>query len=147
MVITPPRTGLRRLWYVYSWRLRYWWFDTAGGQLCRRASCLGAALLGMVLAVRHVLVPAAPHVVAGTPVHEAFVWWVQLIIMVIASLASYYLSRTSTDTPEVQTADIPTTEEGTSVKRIYGTRRIKSPAVLAWQSNGTTPIKSNGGKK
>ncbi|UYK72512.1 hypothetical protein [Xanthomonas sacchari] len=139
----PPRHGLRRLLYVYSWRMRYWWLDTRAGDLTRRGSCLVAALVAFVLVVDHLRAPPPP---AGSP-QQAFVWWVQLIIMVVALLVSSMLSKTDQTKPEVQKADIPTTEEGTSFRRIYGTRRVTDPVVLAWQSNGTRPIKAKGGKK
>jgi hypothetical protein len=135
------RTGLRRFRYVYGWRLRHWWFDTRSGALARRAAGVCFALGGLWLGLRALLQPAAH----GQ--QQAFLWWVQLIIMAVSMLASYMLSRTSTTKPEVQSYDMPTVEQGTALKRIYGTYRIKSPVILAWKSAGTTPIKSSGGKK
>lgn len=137
-----PRRGLHRLLYVYGWRFRHWWYDTESGAVARRVTALVLALGGLVLLVDHFRSPFPQ----GQP-QQAFVWWVQLIIMVVSMLISALLSRTNQTKPEVQTPEIPTTEEGTAVKRIYGTVRISEPQVLAWRSAGTDKIRKGGGKK
>lgn len=142
---TPPRGGLSRLWYVYSWRVRFWWLDTPAGDMARRGTALLLALAGLAWAIAQLLVP--PPALDATAPRQAFYWWVQLAIMVVSMIVSALLTKTDQTKPEVQTPDIPTTEEGTAIKRIYGTVRISEPQVLAWQSAGTTPIKAKGGKK
>lgn len=49
------RAILRRLHYVWSWRLRYWLLDTPGGERARLAISAVAALVVVVQVVRMII--------------------------------------------------------------------------------------------
>ncbi len=43
---------LRRLHYVWSWRIRYWWLDTRSGARARAAVFVAAAIVCAVQLLR-----------------------------------------------------------------------------------------------
>ena len=134
----------RRLHYVYSWRLRYWWLDTRQGEIARRIVMYAFALIAVVQALRMANAAAQP----PQPVVEAiWPWWViQLIIMLVSAAISYALAP-KPEAPKPQEIDAPTTEDGLSAKHHFGTVWVGDECLLAWKMTGTEAIKSDGGKK
>lgn len=135
---------IRRLHYVWSWRARYWWLDTRGGEIARR---LIMVIAGLVCILEMIDLAAATwqQSGAGQP-YKAFVWWVQLIIMVIAAAISYAM-RPKPQPAQPQSADAPTVEDGIAVKHYFGTCWIGDEFILAWKNTGTIAIRTKGGKK
>src|SRR5690606_21090872 len=108
----------RELRYVYGWRLRHWWMATDSG---KRAHVV-AFCIAVLVAIAHlalVAVAAALPPPPGEPT-KAIVWWVQLIIMVIAAVVAYALKP---DPPEATARQVEakTVEDGTPVKDYGGT--------------------------
>lgn len=137
---------IRRLHYVWSWRLRYWWLDTPAGERAHYWA-LGFSLVVFTVQVVRLCVAAAlpgPH---DAPVQSVIHWWVvQLIIAVVLTVVSYAL-RPKVEPPKPQDAQAPTVEDGQAVKHHFGTVWIGDEFVLAWKMMGRIPIKSGGGKK
>ncbi|MGV8959199.1 MAG: vWA domain-containing protein [Stenotrophomonas sp.] len=136
MVTRPP---LQRFLYVWGWRARHAIYDTRAGQLAYLLAllvlCGQAAWLGWGQVIQPVLDPAAPQ--------QAFVWWVQLIIMVVAAIVSIALMPKPKDA-ERQTPEVPLVEDGADVHRVYGEVWLTDPVVLGWKQMGTANIR---GKK
>ncbi|MDR3444694.1 hypothetical protein [Dyella sp.] len=136
---------VKRWRYVYGWRLRYWWIDTPAG-LHARFMLIGFAALGVIGQVVSAAIAAARPVPKDHP-HQAIIWFVVwLVIALLAAVASYMLAGKQ-KAPAAQSADTPTTEDGQSVKRHYGTCWVDDSFLLAWKIVGRDPIKSDGGKK
>src|SRR5690606_26335834 len=71
---------------LLAWRLRYWWLDTPAG----RAACyLGALLFALLAAWRGWALTQLP---ADAPQLAVVNFWVQLAIMVVASLVMMALA-------------------------------------------------------
>ena len=49
---------IRRFWYRWSWRTRYWWLDTRPGRMAQ-LGVFGAMLLGTVLQLTHMMIVVA----------------------------------------------------------------------------------------
>jgi hypothetical protein len=69
--------------------------------------------------------------------------WVQLAILIISSLIQYALAP-KPKAPTPQKATTPTVQEGTNIRRIYGTVWVDDSMVLAFKQTRTTPIKAKG---
>lgn len=123
------------------WLLRYWLLDKYHDRL--RLAALGLAAL--IAAVALWLVITTPKPAPGAPA-TALVWWVQLIIMIVAAIVAYALMP-KPKTPEPQVAETPVTEDGKSMRRIYGTVWTTDPAMLAWKNGTPEPIRQKAGKK
>lgn len=137
-------TGAKRLHYRWSWRARYWWLDTSEGASAR-VTAFGLALLVVVLQLIRVSVASALPPPPGEPV-KAFYWWVvQIIVALIAAAVAYY-ARPKIEAPAPREGQAPTTEDGQSAKRHWGTHWIGDEFLLAWKVVGRDPIKGDGGK-
>lgn len=138
---SPSRTGLRRLWYVWSWRVRYWWLDTPRGHAARVWLCVLVAFGGAVQLARVSLAAVDAH----AP-QQAMPWWVvQLIILAISALVSWALAP-KPEKPKPNVMDAPTTEDGLAAKHHFGTVWIGDEFLLAWKMLDPEPIKAKGGK-
>lgn len=117
-------------------------------ELISRGSALFAAVMVLVSCVTYVGLQAPPPAVEGeVEVVRAWVnFLVQLGIMLVAALVSYAMRPKPKD-PEVAKASVPVTEDGKSVRRIYGTVWVPDSMVLGFKQTGTSPIKAKGGKK
>ncbi|HHA2431552.1 TPA: hypothetical protein ACOENN_000524 [Stenotrophomonas maltophilia] len=138
-------TSIRRLHYVWSWRVRYWWLDTRQGEQAHWVACGLAAVACLVQLLRIVVaatVPPAP----SEPVKAIYWWVIQIIIAIIAAAISYAM-RPRPQPPQPQAADAPTVEDGLSAKHYFGTCWVNDEFLLAWKLMGTEPIKTKGGKK
>lgn len=136
---------IKRWRYVYGWRLRYWWADTPAG-LHARFMLIGFVALAVIAQVVSATIAASRPAPKEHP-REAFIWFVVwLVVALLAAVASYMLAGRQT-APTTQTSDTPTTDDGQSVKRHYGTCWVDDSFLLAWKLVGRDPIKSNGGKK
>lgn len=143
---------LRKKLHRASWLLRYWVLDKYHPQL--RVVALGIALLlGAFVAYDLLAVHTPAPIVAvdhiGRPaVHQqkAFVWWVQLIIMIVAAIVSYALAP-KPKPPKPVKAEQPKVQDGQSKRRIYGTVWTNDSAILAWKNGKPEPIRKKGGKK
>lgn len=135
------RSPLQRWVYVWTWRSRYWWMDTKGGWWGHLAL---AAVLACVSAHQIWLLAHAPLPTLDQP-QKAFVWWVQLIIMIVAALVSYALTP-KPEEQKPQTASRPTVEDGQGQRKLYGTHWIDDSIVLGWRQIKTTKIKKSSKK-
>lgn len=72
--------------------------------------------------------------------------WEQIALIVVSMvLQSIFAPKTqSQDLPDVEA---PTAEEGTSIKKVYGTVWIEDPQLLAFKKVGRDKIRSKSGKK
>lgn len=137
-------SAVRRMHYVWSWRLRYWWLDTRGGQEAHVVLFCLAVLVVILQLIRvsiATLLPPPP----GEPVKAIYWWVVQLIILVIAAAISYAL-RPKPENAKPTEGRGPTTEDGQAVTRYWGTHWIEDEFLLAWKIVGRDPIKAKGGK-
>lgn len=128
------------------WLMRYWMLDKYHEQL--RLGAMGAALLIVVLVLLSLHSGYVERLVAPPerPVTQAFVWWVQLLVLVVAAIVSYALTP-KPKAPEPQKPESPVTKDGKSMRRIYGTVWTTDPAMLAWKNGALEPIRKKGGKK
>ena len=137
---------MRRLWYVWSWRLRYWWLDTGAGKQARiiiwSLATLGTVLHLVRLVVIGILHPMPP----DQPAKAAF-WWVAALVIGIAMAAVAFFMRPKIEAPKPMQSTAPNTEDGLAVRDVFGTVWIDDQFVLAWKSMGTQKIKKKGGKK
>ncbi|MBD9368863.1 phage tail protein [Xanthomonas sp. XNM01] len=140
-----PRTGLRRLWYVASWRARYWWMDTRAGVAAQLLATLAFGGVACWSLWQSWTVGVA--VEAGRiPVNQAIAQWaVYAIMFIVSALISLALAPKIRGT-EAQKVEVPIVEDGAVIRRIYGPVWIKDPIMLAFKPNGTTEIKKKAGK-
>jgi hypothetical protein len=130
--------------YVWAWRVRHWWLDTPAG-LQARVSALCLALLGTICAVAGAAVAAANPAPPHAP-HQSIVWVVvYLIIAIVLAILAIVLAPKPKQ-PPAQKGTAPTTDDGQSVRRHYGTGWVDDSFLLAWKLMGTEPIKASGGK-
>lgn len=76
--------------------------------------------------------------------------WVQILVslvMMVISSALQPRAQNTQKTPEAGNLDVPSADEGGSVKVIFGTCMTKNSNVTWYGDAGTTPIKSSGGGK
>lgn len=139
-------TGLaKRWWYVVSWRSRYWWLDTRGGEYAHWALLCIAVLIVIVQLIKMVVAAALPPP-PDEPVKAIYWWVVQLIIAIVAAAVAYVM-RPKPQAPAPQKGEAPTVEDGLAVKDYFGTCWVEDEFLLAWKMMGTIPIKTKGGKK
>lgn len=135
---------LRRLRYVWGWRIRYWWMDTEDGQRAHVAALCLAVLVVIVQLVRMSVAALFPK-----PAHEpqqAVIWWVvQIILLIVSAIISYALRPKPENAKPVE-GQGPTTEDGQAVHRYWGVHWIDDQFQLAWKVVGRIPIKAKGGK-
>lgn len=134
----------RRLRHIWSWRVRYWWLDTpAGAQAHVVAFCIST--LVVIAQLIHVslvaLLPRAPN----APQH-AIIWWVAYLIVALVAAAVSYALRPKPESAKPTQASGPTTDDGQSVTKYWGTHWIDDEFLLAWRIVGRDPIKASGGK-
>lgn len=72
--------------------------------------------------------------------------WLLLAIVVVATFIMKALAPKQ-EAPEPRDVETPVSEEGTTIRKIYGTVWIKDPMIVAFQKVGQDPIRSKGGKK
>jgi hypothetical protein len=153
VIASLVRRGIKR--YLWAgWTLRYWVQDKYHEQL--RLVAFGLAILiavAMMLSMHFSLVESyvlasAPEMPSHkVPVVKAFVWWVQLIIMIVAALISYAM-RPKVEGAKPQKGSVPVVQDGKSVIRIYGTVWVDDSIILGWNTDEPPePIKKKGGKK
>jgi len=136
---------LRRRWYAWSWRWRYWLLDTRPGQRFHIGSFIVSLLVCAVQIAYMVLVTAVPP--PGTPQKSFADWIIYLIILIISALISYAM-RPKPENAKPSKMDSPTTEDGTPTRDYFGTCWIEyeDRFLLAWKIVGRDPIRSKGGK-
>lgn len=137
--------SIRRLHYVWSWRARYWWLDTPGGERAHLA-LFALSLLVVCIQLLRMFVAAVVAPPAGEPAKAIYWWVVQLIIAIVAAAISYAM-RPKPQAPTPQASEAPTVEDGLSAKHYFGTCWVTDEFLLAWKNTGTIPIKTKGGKK
>lgn len=134
----------RRRWYVWSWRARYWWMDTRQGEQAHALFVCMAAIVCIVELIRMFIAVALPPP-PNQPVKAIYWWIIQLIILVVSAAISYAM-RPKPKAPAAQKGEAPTTEDGQSAKKYFGTCWIGDEFILAWKMVGTVKIKAKGGK-
>ena len=137
--------SVRRLHYVWSWRARYWWLDTRGGERAHLAVMAMFALVFVVQLLRMfvaAVVPPPP----GEPAKAIYWWIIQLIIVIVAAAISYAM-RPKPQQATPSASEAPTTEDGLAAKHYLGTCWVTDEFLLAWKNTGTEAIKTKGGKK
>jgi len=135
---------LRRRHHVLRWRARYWWMDTpSGAQAQVLAFCMSllVVIVQIIYAAIHALTPQPP----GAPRH-AIIWWVAYLIVALVAAAVSYALRPKPESAKPTEAQGPTTDDGQSVVRYWGTHWIDDEFCLAWKITGRDPIKASGGK-
>lgn len=100
-----------------------------------------AALVATVLDLVW-LVAAEPE----QPVITAWVFWVQLAIMVISAVVAYAM-RPKPQPPTPADRQAPEVEDGTSIREVFGDVWITNPTELLWKALPEIPIRKKGGKK
>lgn len=75
--------------------------------------------------------------------------WPYLVAMIVIAIASYALTPKppGPTTPTPGKLQLPTTEAGTSIPVVFGTREIQKPNLVYWGGVSTDPIRKRGGKK
>lgn len=75
--------------------------------------------------------------------------WVNLIIAVVMLVVSYAIRpKTPSPTPAgIDSADIPTAEEGTPIPVVFGRVLVTGPNVTWYGALEAEPIYGSGGKK
>ena len=97
---------LRRRWYVWSWRWRYWLLDTVHGQKFH----IGAFIVSLFVCavdVAYMLIVALVPPPPGTPQKSIADWIVYLIILIISALI-FTMSPLMTRPPHCCTSSAPT---------------------------------------
>lgn len=133
---------IRRWRYVYGWRLRHWWLDTPQG---KHAQLTLGVLVLLAMAVGFARAGIAVATDSAQP-KQAFI--VALVILVVALVVGLALAMSASKAakPPDQEVKAPTTQDGRSAVRYYGTNWIEDPAQLAWRVVGRDGIKAKGGK-
>jgi hypothetical protein len=135
---------LRQRRHVWTWRLRYWWLDTpSGAQAHVLAFCI--SLLVVIIQIIYAVVAALTPQPANAP-RQAIVWWVAYLIVALVAAGVAYALRPKPESAKATEAQGPTTEDGQSVVRYWGTHWIDDEFLLAWKIVGRKPIKASGGK-
>lgn len=138
-------TRARRLHYVWSWRLRYWWLDTPAGAQAQMGVLAFAALVVVIQLIRMAMAALVPPP-AGEPAKAVYWWVVQLIIAIVSAVISYAM-RPKVEEQKPQAGKAPSTQDGQAVKDHFGTVWVEDEFILAWRMMGTDRIRSKGGKK
>lgn len=139
----PRRTGLRRLWYVASWRCRYWYLDTREGLAARIVLALAFGAAGVWSLVRSVYAYQEP---PQFPMHHAIADWAVYAIMFVVSLLISYALAPKPQGAKAQKVEVARVEDGATLRRIYGPVWITDPVVIGDKPMGTVPIRKKAGK-
>src|SRR5690606_118173 len=142
---TPPRTGLRRLWYVASWRVRYWWLDTRAGLVAQLLVSLAFVVVGCWSAWRG-YTTVVDFRGGEIPTNHAIANWVVYAIMFVVSIIVSLALAPSIKGSPAQKGQVPVVEDGAVIRRIYGPVWIKDPVMLAFKPTGTVAIRKKAGK-
>ena len=137
---------MRRLWYRWSWRARYWWLDTRPGQMAQFAA-FGVGCLAAVLQLTHMMIVVATAPPQPDAPAQAVAWWVVQIVLLVVFAAISILMAPRIEDPKPQKVEAPTVEDGLAVRDVFGTVWIDDQFLLAWKGMGTIKIKKKGGKK
>ncbi|KAF1697997.1 hypothetical protein CSC62_07580 [Pseudoxanthomonas jiangsuensis] len=140
----PRRTGLRRLWYVASWRCRYWYLDTREGLVARIVLALGLLVAAVWSAWASLQQMQRPPV-AGEPIKAIADWIVYAIVFVVSLLVAYALAP-KPQSAKPQKIEVARVEDGATLKRIYGPVWISDPVVIGDKPMGTVAIRKKAGK-
>jgi len=143
-LIARLHARLRHRHYVWSWRMRYWWLDTSAGAQARIVVFCFATLIVVLQFIGLGIAALAPRP-AGKP-QESIIWWVVYVIVMLIAAAVSYAMRPKAPSAAPTQADGPTTVDGQSVMRFWGTHWIDDEFLLAWKIVGRDPIKASGGK-
>lgn len=109
--------------------------------------CLAFGLLSFAALVKVVLDLAGwASSGGGHPPVTAWVFWVQLAIMVISAVVAYAM-RPKPQAPQPAERQSPEVEDGTSIREVFGTVWITNPTELLWRALPEIPIRKKGGKK
>lgn len=135
---------IQRWRYIYTWRLRYWWMDTASGMHARLCLSVISGIAGVIWAVMLLIRPTRP--VRAEEPHQAIIWFVVWLIVALLIAVAAYMMTGRPKPPAAQQGDTPTTDDGQSVKHHFGTCWVDDSFLLAWKLMGRSAIKSKGGK-
>lgn len=136
----------RRLWYRWSWRLRYWWLDTPAGRVAQLSACALACLAVILVLTRQMILVSSRAPVADEPV-QALAWWVVQVVVMVVAAAITAMRAPRVEEPKPQEVQAPTVEDGLAVREVYGTVWIDNEFLLAWKGMGRDKIQKKGGKK
>lgn len=134
---------LRRYWYICSWRVRFWWFDTQDG---RRAQVAVSVLAGVMSAAHLTLLFIDVRHAVEQRRYAVWPAWVIYLIIAAVSFALSYALAPKPKAAQPVTGKAPVVEDGLSVKHHFGTVWEEELFVLAWKIVGRTAIKAKGGK-
>lgn len=129
--------------HVWRWRWRYWWLDTRAGAQAQVVVCCVAALVVVGQFVHLAVASLQPEPVLQ---QHSVIWWVVYLIVALVAAAVSFAMRPKMDNKPADQVSGPTTEDGQSVKRYWGTHWIEDEFLLAWKIVGRDPIKASGGK-
>lgn len=75
--------------------------------------------------------------------------WPMIVAMIVIAAAAYAFTPRppSPQRPAPGKLELPTTEAGTSIPVVFGTREIQRPNLVYWGGVSTDPIRKRGGKK
>lgn len=109
--------------------------------------CLGFGALSLAALVKTVVdlsgwASARPE----QPTITAWVFWVQLAIMVISAVVAYAM-RPKPQPPHPADRQAPEVEDGTAIREVFGTVWITNPTELLWRALPEIPIRKKAGKK
>lgn len=136
----------KRRWHVWSWRARYFWMDTKGGEQARIVVFCMALLVVLMQLIRMAVAAFLPPP-PDEPVKAVYWWVIQLIIAIVFAVVAYAM-RPKTEQPQAREVSSPTVEDGTAAKDYFGTCWINHDDnfLLGWKVVGRDPIRSKGGK-
>ena len=75
--------------------------------------------------------------------------WILFGAYAVLTVAAYLLTpkASSPAPPGAGKVELPTTEAGTTIPVVFGTREITKPNLVYWGNVSTDPIRKRGGKK
>lgn len=134
--------SIRRIVYVWSWRLRYWWLDTQSGQIAQWAALAMLGLLALLQIVNRLIQAATS--TADEPA-KAFI---DLLVAIFTlGAVSYALRPKLPSAAAPETGDVPTTEDGLAAQHHFGECWIEDQFQLAHKVVGKQAIQTKGGGK
>ena len=72
---------------------------------------------------------------------------VQVVIAIVAAIVSSYLAQKNLPQASPAQGGSPEANDGTAIRKIYGTVWVDDSQVLAWKDLPPEPIKKKAGKK